>query len=120
MTIQEFYDRIGGGYEDAMALMRKEERVRKYLGMFLKDETFAALEQAMGADDMEAAFTAAHTLKGVTANLSLTRLQQLSSALTEDLRYGRDLPHAREAFPEVAACYRETTEAIRQLLSDGQ
>ena len=114
MTVKEFYERIGGGYDQAMSQMRKEERVAKYLRMFLRDESFSMLKSAMESDDMQQAFAGAHTLKGVSANLALSHLNSLVSALTEDLRGGRDIPHAREAYPEVAACYDDVIKAITE------
>ena len=116
MTLKEAYELMGGDYDSAMTLLRKEERVTRYLGMFLKDDSFALLQSSMEKDDMETAFRAAHTLKGVTANLSLTRLQQAAGALTEDLRNGHDIPHAKVAYPDVAACYEATVAVIRQLI----
>ena len=114
MTVQEFYERIGGGYEEAMGQLRKEERIAKYVGMFLRDDAFATLKQGMESGDMELAFRGAHTLKGVTANLAFQKLRRLSSDLTEDLRNGRDIEHAKLAYPEVAACYEEVIQAITE------
>lgn len=45
-------------------------------------------------------------------NLSFTRLARSSAAITELLR-GGDLAAAKESFPEVAADYRQTAEALR-------
>ena len=113
MTVREAYAQMGANYDEAMGLMRKEERVAKYMGMFLRDESFAKLQAAMEADDMEAAFTAAHTLKGVCGNLAFTRLFTLMSDLTEDLRHGRDIPHAKAAWPAAAEGYRETVRVLK-------
>ena len=114
MTVKEFYERIGGGYEEAMSQLRKEDRIAKYLGMFLRDDSFAKLKESMESGDMELAFRAAHTLKGVTANLAFAKLRALSSSLTEDLRNGRDIEHAKAAYPEVAACYEQVVAAIQE------
>ena len=114
MTVKEFYDRIGGGYEDAVSLLRKEERIAKYLGMFLNDDSFQLLKDGMESGDMEKAFRGAHTLQGVTANLGLAKLRKLASDLTEDLRGGCDIEHAKAAFPEVAACYEHVIGTIRE------
>ena len=115
MTVREFYEKTDSNYEEALGRLRKEERMAKYLGMFLSDDSFALLKDSMEKDDMETAFRAAHTLKGVCANLSLSRLFKLSSDLTEDLRNGRDIPHAKEAYPALAAFYEEVTAAIKEL-----
>ena len=112
MTVKEFYDRIGGGYEEAMSQLRKEERVAKYIAMFPKDDSFALLQSSMASGDMETAFRAAHTLKGVAANLAFLKLRKLASDLTENLRGGKDIEHAKAAYPAVKECCEEVLAAI--------
>lgn len=50
------------------------------------DANFEALSAAVERNDLDAAFEAAHALKGVLANLSLTSVCEPVSALTEQLR----------------------------------
>ena len=49
-------------------------------------KSFGELESALKAGDLDAAFEAAHALKGVLGNLSLTPMYELTSELTELLR----------------------------------
>ena len=116
MDTKKVYDLVGGNYEDAMTRLRKPERIEKFLKLFLKDTSFIELKKNMEAGDMDQAFVAAHTAKGVCANLSLERLRALVSDLTEDLRDGKDPDHARAAYPEVAACYEMTIQTIKENL----
>ena len=69
----------------------------------------------MAAGQTEAAFRAAHTLKGVSANLGFEQLRQSASALTEFLR-GKAEPAPAEALPlleQVRRDYQMTVDAIR-------
>ena len=116
MDTKTIYEMIGGDYDDALSRMRKPERVEKFLGLFLKDGSFGQLKECMEKDDMTGAFAAAHTAKGVCANLSIERLRALVSDLTEDLRGGKDIAHAREVWPAVEACYEETAQTIKEAL----
>ncbi|MBQ9015049.1 MAG: Hpt domain-containing protein [Firmicutes bacterium] len=50
------------------------------------DQGFPKLQEALAAKDLDAAFEAAHALKGVLANLSLTPLQKPVEEITEFLR----------------------------------
>ena len=50
------------------------------------DANFDSLAEAVERDDLDAAFEAAHALKGVLANLALTPICEPVSALTEQLR----------------------------------
>ncbi len=50
------------------------------------DKNFDELKNAIEAQDLERAFEAAHALKGVLANLSLTPILEPVSEMTEHLR----------------------------------
>ena len=66
--------------------MGKEDFYFKLINMALKDANFAKLEEAFNAADYKACFEAAHAIKGVVGNLSLTPLYNAASDLTELLR----------------------------------
>lgn len=112
MTIRECYEHLDGDFDEVLRRLQTERLVQRIAVKFLRDESFAQLESALNADDVQEAFRAAHTLKGVCGNLSFTRLARSSAALTELLR-GGNLAAAKESFPEVAADYRQTAEALR-------
>lgn len=112
MTIRECYQRMDGDFDEALRRLQTENLIKRIAVKFLRDESFAQLENALNADDVQEAFRAAHTLKGVSANLSFTRLNRSSAAITELLR-SEDLAAAKASFPEVAADYRLTAEALR-------
>lgn len=86
LTTQEFYAVIGSEYSAMLSRMRTEERVHKFLKLFEKDDSFSNLCQALGEQNYESAFRAAHTLKGLSLNLSFDALAVSSSALAECLR----------------------------------
>lgn len=50
------------------------------------DTSYEALENALNAGDLDAAFDAAHGLKGVVANLALTPILEPVSEMTDLLR----------------------------------
>ncbi len=66
--------------------MGKEELLFKFLKKFTADESYKKLISDMEAKSFESAFSQAHTLKGVAANLGLGHLTESASALTEKLR----------------------------------
>lgn len=59
------------------------------LRMFMLDESFTTLGEALESPDYQRAFDAAHTLKGVAANLGLTPMLGPINAIVEPLRAGR-------------------------------
>lgn len=90
MTVEELYEQIGGNYAEALGRMRSDKLVGRFIGKFLDDTSCQDLIDAWKAGDDEAAFNAAHTAKGVCANLSLSELATLTSDITEALRPGND------------------------------
>ena len=67
-------------------MMNNEAFYVRLVGMALDDRNFAKLENAIAAEDLDTAFEAAHALKGILANLSLTPMTKTASELTELLR----------------------------------
>ena len=59
----------------------------RMVNMGLKDGGFEKLKPAVDAGDMGAAFEAAHALKGILGNLSLTPLAEPVNEITEMLRH---------------------------------
>lgn len=117
MTIQESYAALGGNYEEALGRFRTDERILKFMGLFLKDDSFNNLRQALAQHNWEEAFRAAHTLKGVCANLSFTRLYRSSHGLTENLRNRTPSPETAPLFAEMEKDYAVTAEALRRILT---
>lgn len=114
MELKECFDVFGGGYDDVMGRMLTEARVKKFLLMFLNDKSFNDLETAMENGDYDTAFRAAHTLKGLCANLGIKNLGEISSEITEALR-AKDIDTAVKLLPQVAQCYSITVDALNQL-----
>lgn len=110
MTIKECYEAMGGDYEDVLKRLMNEARIQKFALMFKKDPSMSQLTQAMDAGDVETAFRAAHTLKGICANLGFKSLFEVSYDITEALRAG-DMEQAKVMWPGVQACYARVENA---------
>lgn len=119
MTIQECYQQLGGDYAQVAKRLPSVSLVERFIAKFPADGSFAELCHAMEAGQRETAFRAAHTLKGVSANLGFDRLQASSGRLTELLRPESDaIPES--AFPlleEVRRDYEQTLAAIGAYLA---
>ena len=102
MTVQEFYDEVGGDYNEIMSRLRTEDRIRKFAGMFTRDESYKALVQGINDGNVEEAFRAAHTMKGMCQNMAFTRLYKSSHEITEILR-GNDIDSAKQMLDVVTA-----------------
>lgn len=114
MNLKECYAAFGGNYDEVIGRLMTEERVKKFILMFLRDTSFDTLCTAMENKDYDTAFRAAHTLKGTCLNLSIERLRISASDITEALRDGVN-NGADELLPKVIEDYTLTIDAINQL-----
>lgn len=115
MELRECYEKCGGDYEDALSrLMNKEAFVKRLLLKFPDDGSFRLLKTSIDGTDAETAFRAAHTLKGVAQNLSLTKLGDSASALTEALRGGSITGDVPALMLQVSQDYAVTLAAINE------
>ncbi len=113
MTIQECYAALEGDYQEVLGRLYSDALVERFVGKFLSDQSFQLLRDSLDEKNFEEAFRAAHTLKGVTQNLSFTKLYQSCHEITEALRT-KDYDLAVRLFPTVEADYAQTASAIQR------
>ena len=114
MTVRECYGQMGADYENVLGRLGSEQIVQHFLLKFLNDTSFRNLEEKLKTKDVEQAFHAAHSLKGVCLNLGFDNLYKPSEALTEKLR-GRELNGYETLYAEVKNQYNKTVEAINEI-----
>ena len=84
LPVNEYIDTVSG-----LARIRGNEKIyARMLGLFQQSEEFDKFEAAMAAGDMNAAADVAHAIKGMSGNLSLTKVFDLSADLMNQLRGG--------------------------------
>lgn len=115
MTIEECYTKFGGNYSGVLGRLGSEALIKRFLGKFLNDESYANIFKNLESGNTEEAFRAAHTLKGICQNLGLDRLFVSANAVTEALRNGKNDVND-EMLAALKADYELTTEAIRSLI----
>ena len=116
MTVEKCYEIMKGDYKDVLTRLVTDDRVKKFLLKMLNDPSFSELSAALETGDMEEAFRAAHTLKGVSKNLAITSLASSAGNLTEALRGKKEYNADIEAlFKKVKKDYSLTITAIQML-----
>ena len=87
MSVIDNLKSLGADVQDGLGrCMGNEAFYLRMVGMVLADKNFDELEAAARDGDLERAFHAAHALKGVTGNVSLTPIYKEVSEVTENLR----------------------------------
>lgn len=108
MTLQEFYDRIGGDYKATISRLPSEALIKKFVLKYPGDPSFNQLKDALAAQDWELAFRASHTLKGVAQNLGMDRLYKTAATLCDAVRGPKPLEDAasgRRWWPRMRKCW---------------
>ena len=105
---------MGADYQEVLGRLYNEAMICKFVRMFLQDDSFQILEEALRRGDVKEAFRGAHTLKGVCQNLGFDALYAPASALTEALR-GGTLDGADTLFPPVEKEYQRVVAALKEL-----
>lgn len=91
--------------------MNNEMLLEKFLAKFPADPNHAALTEAIAAGDKEKALAAAHTMKGVCGNFSMTQLFDLLTRQVAAFRAG-DWDGAVAMMPELDRLYDGLCKAI--------
>ena len=104
INYEEAMDRFGGSKELYLRLA----------GKFLDDPHHARLKAALAESDLETAYRAAHSLKGVAGNLSFTDLYTVAARVSDAL-HAADAETAMQDMDELDAAYTTVNEALASL-----
>ncbi len=97
----------GNDIDSAIERMAGSERLFcKFINMFPNDKSMDELTVAVAEQDAKKALSAVHTLKGVSANLGLTKLFEICSTMVIKFR-AEDFENAFACFDEVKKQYDE-------------
>jgi HPt (histidine-containing phosphotransfer) domain-containing protein len=118
MTLEELYRTIGGDYDQAIRVLRKEKLVDKHIRKLPANGVVEALLNAGQTMDPAQLFETAHAVKGVCANLGLKELADAASEIAEEYRPGnaRTLTEAevQEKLSAISRLYQRAADGIRQ------
>ena len=104
-NLEQFYAAVGANADEVISrLGGNPALVMSFLAKFQEDGSFRALCAALDGGEAETAFRAAHTIKGICANLGLQTLFSKASEMTELLRVGA-VEDAKNALPALEAEY---------------
>lgn len=116
MTLKEFYIIIGGNYENAMSRIGSEDILKHVISMFPDDDNYKLLRIGLEMKKWDIAFQAAHTLKGICANLDFTPLETGVSILTEELRDGAPKTDITNLIDQINHDYQNILSSIEKFL----
>lgn len=96
--------------------MGNEKMYMKYIMKFLDDKNFDNIRENLESRNYETVFNAAHTLKGVTANLGLNPVNAAAAEISELLRGRAASEVDEEKVNAVFLTLSESYERFRKIL----
>lgn len=85
--VEQIFQKYQLNYKGTMSrFVEKEDFYLRCLALFFQDDSLEKLKQAIDEKAYQAAFDAAHTLKGVAGNMGLDFLFQAVCRIVEPLR----------------------------------
>jgi len=118
MTIQQLYEKIGGNYDQAVRVMKKDKLIDKYVRKLKNSNVGDMLAEAGETMDAVKLFESAHAMKGVCSNLGLEGLANAADEITEEYRAGNPRTLSDDAVKEKLAAllrrYRQTVQCITE------
>ena len=94
LTIEKLKEYGANVEEGLQRCMGNEDFYIKMVNMMLADNSIDKLKEAIAENNLDTAFEAAHALKGVAANLSLTPISDPAVEITELLRNRTEMDYS--------------------------
>ncbi len=113
MNIKQFYNDIQGSYQNALSIMMNDSLIERMLTKFMSNNVFEQIINSYEQKDFRNLFAAAHSFKGVTGNLALTPLYEISSNITEltrksdDVDISKEIQQLKDAYQLVIDSYKK-------------
>lgn len=103
---------MGADYEGTIQRLRSESLIQRIILKFPQDPSYGELCKGLEEKNIEVAFRAAHTLKGVCQNLGFNHLYEPTAELTERLRPLQET-ETDDLMQKVTEEYNRTIQAIQ-------
>lgn len=115
MELSEFYQEIGVDVKDVVSRMGlTEKHLKKYLKKFMDNKEYDKLTLAVEEKDSYNAEWAAHTLKGVCANLGLNNLLEDFQEIVNSVR-NEQTDRIPELYQTSSADYNHVMSLLKEV-----
>ncbi len=101
----------------ALSRVRNNKKLyKRMLGLFVESEEFLKFEQALAQKDIPLLADISHGIKGMTGNLALTKLFEISTTLMAELRAGTlndaSIDTYHDTLADTITCVKVTLETL--------
>ncbi len=114
MQIKEFYKAIGSDYQKVFSRLCSNELIMKYVNAFSHDESYDRFVTEYQNGNLEEAYRAIYSLKGISLNLGFYLLSKSCIKISEALRGGENGVTA-QMIEELTQNYNLVVENIKKI-----
>ena len=114
MNIKKFYEDTNSSYQGALSIMMNDFLIERMIKKFMESNSYQSIIEAYEANNIKEVFALSHSFKGVTGNLSLTKLFNLASELTEATR-NKESADIKDLIEQLKAEYKVVVDAFNAL-----
>lgn len=115
MDLKLFCEKLDIDYDSNLLKFGNNKMLyTRFLKKFLEDKTYIELEKYWNKEEYNEIEKAAHTLKGVSANLGISRLFKISDQLVKLIRM-KEFGNLEETYEKLKREYKVTKEMINEL-----
>lgn len=118
MNIKVAYSLFEGDYKELSNRLRSDKIIIKFLNEISEERLLEKITSGLKNNNENMVFIFAHTLKGISKNLNLHKLENISSEFTELFREPRkevDKKIIDDVFNRLKIEYEKTVDIIQQI-----
>ena len=117
MTIKEFYENIGGSYQEAIGRMINDTLIYRLLNKFADTQNIDNILIAYKNQNKKELFELTHALKGVSSNLCITNVSKVVSVICDACRNQDDdkLDNLDNEIKELEINFKKVIDLIKQI-----
>lgn len=113
---KRIFEDYGGNYETTMSrFLNNESMYMRFLDMLFQDENLQRLKESLECNDIQSAFDAAHTLKGVVGNMGLVPLFDAVNEIVEPLRQKENRSDYMEMYQKIEQEFKKAARLQENL-----
>ena len=115
MLLKEFYDSIGGDYNEVFLQLGDDEVILEFLRKFFAKNELNELKVFLSEKKYKDAFMCVHNIKGYGLNMALVPLYKAADVLCEALRKGKPVVNIEPMIEVLETTYNRIGDALALL-----
>lgn len=115
MLVKEFYDSVGGDYNQVLNQLGDDDTILEFLKKFFAKDEITSFKEFLANKKYKEAFMCIHNIKGYGLNMALVPLYETADVLCEALRHGKPVIDIEPMVKALCVAYDEISIALAKV-----